>query len=194
MDKVTVLFPGGFRPLHGGHIELLHRYEANNKVNKIKLLIGPAIRGDIAKNAAINIANILLKNFSKTEITDIDNSPVFFAYTFMETAKPGKYALAASNKNSDYERVKSFTKEHYKNGRYHDRLAPGVKVVRLIVDIEPLYYYGRNDEFEGQPISASTLRKDVENCDFINFKTNYPQYAYDIISEIWFILKNKIIW
>jgi len=43
-EGVTVLLPGGFKPPHGGHLDLATRYAAVPQVAQVKVLIGPKER------------------------------------------------------------------------------------------------------------------------------------------------------
>jgi len=192
MDKITVLFPGGFKPFTGAQMSLLNRYVENPRVHEIKIFLSSKIREGITKEIAASIIHILIKDSEKIVIEDInDCSPVTAAYKFIETASPGKYALAASKKADDYHRVKRFVKEHRKNGMYCKKLPDGVKVVELSVNADPLLYCNRTDENEGKPISGTVLREDLKNNDFENFKTNYPDSSYKTIKSIWSLLKKK---
>ena len=38
---IIVLLPGGFKPPHGGHLELAKRYATQPNVSKVEILIGP---------------------------------------------------------------------------------------------------------------------------------------------------------
>ena len=49
MNKITVLFPGGFKPLTGAHLALAQRYAEDPQVDQIILLIGPTERGGITR-------------------------------------------------------------------------------------------------------------------------------------------------
>ena len=44
MNKITVLFPGGFKPLTGAHLALAQRYAQHPEVARVILLIGPKER------------------------------------------------------------------------------------------------------------------------------------------------------
>ena len=39
MKNVTVLFPGGFKPITGAHMALAQRYAQNSQVDKVIMLI-----------------------------------------------------------------------------------------------------------------------------------------------------------
>jgi nicotinic acid mononucleotide adenylyltransferase len=41
MNKITTLFPGGFKPLTGAHLALAERYAQHPDTDKVILLIGP---------------------------------------------------------------------------------------------------------------------------------------------------------
>jgi nicotinic acid mononucleotide adenylyltransferase len=41
MNNVTVLFPGGFKPITGAHMQLAQRYANNPQVNRVIMLCGP---------------------------------------------------------------------------------------------------------------------------------------------------------
>jgi nicotinic acid mononucleotide adenylyltransferase len=53
MDKITVLFPGGFKPLTGAHLALAQRYAESPQVDQVILLIGPQPREGITRQQSI---------------------------------------------------------------------------------------------------------------------------------------------
>lgn len=195
-NSVTVLFPGGFKPLHFGHISLIKRYASLSNVNKIIVLIGPGTRNNITQSDATYIAHLLLDKIDKVIIEPVKYpSPVLTAYKYIETTKPGNYTLAASDKGEDaedYKRVLKFIENLNPGGKNYDIVPDGVNVIELPVNIKPHYYKGRTDNNEGKPISASVLRNDVINNDYENFKTNYPGYSDIILKNIWNILINVV--
>ena len=184
MNNVTVLYPGSFKPLHAGHIDLINKYAADSSVNKIKIFVSPSKRGDVSQALAHEIISKIIDN-PKVSIEEVkEASPVTTVYNFLEIASPGKYALASSTKEDDYKRVTKFI-NYFKN----KKLPKGVKVVELLIDASALNYSGRSDEHEGKPISASILRTDIENDDFISFQTNYPNSNLETIKNVWNLLK-----
>jgi len=189
MKYVTVLLPGSFKPMHQGHIGLIKRYINHPSVKKIKVLIGPGTRNGITQQRAYKIARILLGlniDLEKTKYI----TPVLASYKYMENAIPGTYAFAGVSKGNDYKRVTKFVNDF--NGKYP--LPNNVYVKELIVDtIEPTLYKGRTDDKNGLPISASVLRQDVLNNDFVNFVTNYSSTEWHQIKQIWNILQSIII-
>ena len=190
-DKITILFPGAFKPMHAGHIDLINRYSEDPCVNEIQILVGPGTRGDIDQAVAVCIAqNLLTGALSDIPIKVVavsDNTPMTTAYKFMEVADPGTYAMAASSKEAENsQRIQRFVTNH-NNGKY--KLPEDVKVVEMPVNVEPLIYEERNDNNNGKPISASVLRQDLIDNNFENFKTNYPNFDIDTITTVWNLLK-----
>jgi glycerol-3-phosphate cytidylyltransferase-like family protein len=183
---VTILMPGGFKPLHMGHIHLFNTYLQHPRVKEIILLIGPGVRDNITQSDAIKISNMILKGYDRIRIEEVSEpSPVSTAYNYIAKAKPGIYAMGCSTKGDDYKRVQMFV-SNYKE-KY--TLPESVDVIELSVDAEPAVYTGRNDKFNdwnGKPISANILRQDVLNRDFQNFYTNYctDELSFDNVKFI----------
>jgi len=196
INDIIVLIPGSFKPMHAAHVNLIKRYVNYPGVKEVKVLIGPGVRNGITQKEAYIIAKKLLSDLEKVSIECVEYpSPILTAYKYMETAKPGVYALGSSKKgkdNEDYKRVIKFTNDYSSGGRYYDKLPDGVKVIELPVDSTPIFYNNRTDEYNNYPISASVLRHDILNNDYKNFKTNYPGYDENIIKFIWDLTKNNI--
>lgn len=189
-DSVTVLFPGGFKPPHGGHLELAQRYASLPNVKEVIILIGPENRGTITRDKSVMVWKMLATNpkikIQKTE----SNSPLAAAYKYIETAKPGTYALASSSKGEDYARVGRFIQGHQPGQKYNRE---GISVVELPLDTKPLLYKDRTDSFNGKGVSASILRQDLQNKDFENFKTSYPEVKDEKkLKAIYSILTNTM--
>ena len=190
MDNVTVLFPGGFKPLTGAHMDLASRYAELPQVKQVVLLIGPEDRDGISRADSIEIFN-LLNTSSKIRIEPTAfNSPITAAYEYLfafpENAT-GQYAMAASAKGDDYVRAATFLPnvDKYKTvGDKSGRKIPaGIDAVELTVDVEPL-----TDENE-QPISASTLRANLNNYDA--FRQGYPQYDDAVVKNVFQIVNQQ---
>lgn len=183
-EGVTVLYPGGFKPMTGGHIELIKKYAEHPDVKEVRVLIGPGIRDGITQTKAFVIADRLVGNMSKVKIEAVKwPSPVLTAYKIVEEAPSGTYALAASSKEQENEkRIKDFVFKHSPEGKFN---RPGINVIELSVDINPTRFEGRDDEHEGEPISASVLRNDIVNDDLDNFITGYPNIDPDDIDFVW---------
>lgn len=183
---VIVLLPGGFKPPHGGHLELAKKYASEPNVSEVRILIGPKEREGITRDQSIAVWNNLLVGNSNIKVIPVsEDNPLLAAYKYIETAKPGTYALAASSKGEDYVRVKKFVDGHAEGAKYH---RPNVNVVELPLDTNPLLYTGRKDNLNGKGISASVLRSDLKSGDFDNFKTNYPGQADSTLKNVFKIL------
>ncbi len=189
--NTTVLLPGGFKPPHGGHLDLAKKYAAQPGVIEVKILIGPEPREGITRDDSVRVWEKLTSNIPEITIQRVnENSPLAAAYKFLETAAPGTYALASSTKGEDYKRVQQFTTSHAEGGKYHKK---GVKVIELPLDARPLVYADRTDNLNGAGISASTLRKDIRNRDYQNFITNYPNTEESILKPIYSILTKELM-
>jgi len=189
MKNVTVLFPGGFKPITGAHIALAQRYAQNPTVNKVIMLIGPKERDGITRDISIKMFNLLNRN-TNIEIQPTNfNSPIMAAYEYLfelPEDTQGKFALAASEKDDDYVRVKSFLPniDKYKSvgDRSGRKIAPGIDAIELTVAVDPLKYK------DGNAISASTIRAALKNNDYEIFAASYPNYDESIIKNLWQML------
>jgi hypothetical protein len=179
---IKILLPGGFKPPHMGHVQLAKAYAKNPDVDEVIVLVGPSEREGINRDQSIAALKMLLKD-PKIKVESVEyDSPMTAAFeTILNLPKDdtSTYALAASSKGGDFDRINSFAKsiEQYKTKPTKDgRTAPkGIKIDdSLKVDVAPLIYKGRTDGKDGEGISASTLRQDIRNGDKENFVTNYP--------------------
>ena len=192
-NGITVLYPGGFKPMTGGHLNLIKKYSDIKDVKEIQVLVGPGIRNGIDQNLAIQIAKKITQTIPKVRIIKSEYpSPILTAYKIIESAKPGNYALAASSKDDDYKRVRNFTDQHQIGGKYYNGIPKNVRILELPVNVNPTIFNGRNDELNKLPISASILRNDILNMDFKNFSKGYPTIKLNEISSIWNMLVDKI--
>jgi hypothetical protein len=186
---ITVLMPGGFKPPHGGHLDLAKRYASLPEVGQVKVLIGPKEREGVTRDESVKIWSLLTSDIPKIIVESVaEDNPLLAAYKYMERAQPGTYALAASSKGDDYKRVKQFTAGHNEGGKYYKK---DVVVEELPLDVAPLLYTGRTDGLDGKGISASTLRSDIIHNDYKNFKTNYPGIPEEKLKVIFSILTKK---
>ena len=82
MNKITTLFPGGFKPLTGAHLALAERYAEHPDTDKVILLIGPTPRDGITREKTIEMFNLINRNpniiIQPTEF----NSPITAAYEY----------------------------------------------------------------------------------------------------------------
>jgi hypothetical protein len=190
MNKITTLFPGGFKPLTGAHLALAQRYAQHPDVDRVILLIGPKDRDGITRTQSIEIFNLLNKNPKIVIQPTAFNSPIMAAYEYLfelpEDAT-GRYAMAASTKGDDYVRAKDFVPnvDKYKTvGDKKGRMIPaGIDATELNLDIDPLLYKS------GEPISASTIRAAIANRDYETFRASYPNQNDAEVKNVWQILR-----
>jgi FAD synthase len=180
---ITVLFPGSFKPMHAGHINLINQCLEKLNINEIQIYVAKTPRDNISQYKALEIINLLITNNKLTVKLVQGPSPVTAIYKFLENVDHGTYSLLSSNKFGDDERLQKFYKYMLK--------VKNVDTIILPIDINPMLYKNRLDDNNEKPISSSILRQDVLNNDFENFKTNYPNHAYNIINQIWKLLKDK---
>ena len=99
MDKITVLFPGGFKPLTGAHLALAQRYADSPEVGEVLLLVGPTMRDGITREKTIEVFDLIQGNgdlSNKIEIRPTQyNSPIVAAYEYLfdlPSDATGRYA------------------------------------------------------------------------------------------------------
>ena len=194
LNNVTVLFPGGFKPLTGAHMGLAQRYAENAAVKQVILLIGPKERDGFTRDQTIQIFN-LINNSPKIQIQPTEfNSPIMAAYEYLFALPEdvvGQFAMAASAKGDDYVRTQSFVPnvDKYKiTGDKAGRKIPqGVDAVELTANTDPLAYS------DGTPISATSTREAIAGGDYDRFKLSYPGIEDGILRNVWEILTGKMI-
>jgi hypothetical protein len=190
MNKITVLFPGGFKPLTGAHLALAQRYAEDPQVEQVILLIGPTERDGITRQKTIEMFNLLNSN-SKIKIQPTEfNSPITAAYEYLfelPQDATGRYAMAASTKGDDYVRAKLFVPNVDKYRTIGDKkgrtIPAGIDAIELNIDVEPLTYA------TGQPISASNVRLNLMKNDYNAFRKSYPNNDEAYVKNAWQILK-----
>jgi hypothetical protein len=190
MDKITVLFPGGFKPLTGAHLELANRYAQDANVERVIMLIGPKDRDGITREKTMQIFQLVNENPKITMQPTDHNSPIMAAYEYLfdlPEETQGQFAMAASTKGDDYVRAKAFVPnvDKYitigdKSGR---RMPQGIDATELSIDVDPL------TDAAGNPISATTVRQALASDNYELFHTAYPNLDDAIVKNIWQILK-----
>ena len=199
MNKITTLFPGGFKPLTGAHLALAQRYAELPDVDQVILLIGPKDRDGITREKTVEMFDLLNSNPKINMQPTQFNSPIMAAYEYLFALPKdatGRYAMAASAKGDDYVRTKDFVAnvDKYKVvGDKSGRTIPqGVDATELNVDVDPLTYRS------GQPISATNVRAAIANGDFAEFRAAYPAQSDAEVRNAWQILtgvqESKAAW
>jgi len=191
MNKITVLFPGGFKPLTGAHLALAQRYAESPQVDRVILLIGPNSRDGITREQSIEIFNLLNDNPDIIIQPTQHNSPIVAAYEYLfdlPSDAKGRYAMAASTKGDDYVRAKIFVPNVDKYATIGDKkgrkIPIGIDATELSIDVEPETYAN------GMPISATTVRQAIVNRDYETFRASYPQFKDAVVKNAWQIATN----
>ena len=193
-SNVTVLFPGGFKPITGAHLALANRYAENPQVHQVVMLIGPKERDGFTRTQSIQAFNLMNSN-PKIRIQPTEfNSPIMAAYEYLFALPEdttGQYAMAASAKGDDYVRTKSFIPnvDKYKTvGDKSGRMIPaGVDAIELTANTDPIQYP------TGEPISATSTRAAIAAGDYRRFKESYPGITDEILKNVWEIFTGKMI-
>ena len=190
MNKITVLFPGGFKPLTGAHLDLANRYAQDTNVERVIMLIGPKERDGITRDKTEDIFGLLNQN-PKIQMQPTEfNSPIMAAYEYLfalpEDAD-GTYAMAASAKGDDYVRAKDFVPNVDKYATIGDKkgrkIPSGINAVELSINVDPLAYS------DGTPVSATVVRQALVDNNYEAFRASYPQYEDAYVKNAWQILK-----
>jgi hypothetical protein len=105
MNKITVLFPGGFKPLTGAHLALAQRYAQDPQVGQVILLVGEKPRDGITREKTIKIFNLLNDN-PKIVIQPTEfNSPIMAAYEYLfslPTDANGRFGVCPSGLDGNF--------------------------------------------------------------------------------------------
>ena len=193
MNKITVLFPGGFKPLTGAHLALAQRYAESPQVGRVIMLVGPTPRDGFTREQTIEIFELAQSNGAisdKVEMRPTEfNSPIVAAYEYLfelPEDSTGRYAMAASAKGDDYVRAKTFVPNVDKYATIGDKkgrkIPIGIDATELTIDVEPEMYAN------GTPISATEVRKSIANKDYETFRASYPQLDDAVVKNAWQIL------
>ena len=186
MNKITVLFPGGFKPLTGAHLALAQRYAESPQVGQVIMLIGPQSRDSITREQTIEMFNLLNDNPDiRIQPTEF-NSPIMAAYEYLfalPTDANGQFAMAASAKGDDYVRAKTFVPNVDKYATIGDKkgrkIPMGIDATELSIDVDPETYT------DGTPISATIVRKAIVDRNYETFRASYPQYKDALVKNAW---------
>ena len=195
MNKITVLFPGGFKPLTGAHLSLAQRYADSPQVGRVIMLVGPTPRDGITREQTIEIFDLIQGNGDISDKIIIQptqhNSPILAAYEYLfelPADAAGQYAMAASAKGDDYVRAKTFVPNVDKYATIGDKkgrkIPAGIDATELSIDVDPETYAN------GTPISATVVRQAIVNREYETFRASYPQFNDAIVKNIWQIATN----
>lgn len=177
-----LLFPGGFKPFHDGHLSILESHISNIDnvhINKVYIIISPKSRDDINADTTLwflnTIKNNLINYYSVEFDIDISDvpSPIRKCYDIVNNSDfQDKFCLVTSNKDNDLKRKIEFVNNYQYTGKYYD-IIKGEKSIMINADIEPIKFQNRTDEYDNENISSTILRNDINNKDYESFKTGY---------------------
>ena len=199
--SVVVLYPGGFKPPHAGHYELVARYANDPKVKEVRILLGSNVR--TSRDNTIKITESksrgmwnnyylpAMETAAPVIVGDMppgsNNNPMRAAYKFIELEAEDNeiYALAASDK--DPGRVDSFVMDHApETGKYNVQFAledRNINVIALPVSTMPILYGEMTaprsteeapDPLDGTEVSATVMREDLASENLQKFASNLP--------------------
>ena len=181
MNKIILLYPGGFKPFHDGHLSMLESHISNIDnfiINEIIIIISSKSRDNLTADTTLWFLNQLKHNLElvyNIKITPIISdipSPIGKCYSIVNNSDNSKYCLITSNKDNDLNRKLEFVSNYQQGGRYYKE-EYGEKTIFVNADIEPAVFKGRTDEYNNENISSTILRNDLINNDFNLFKTGY---------------------
>lgn len=168
------MVPGGFKPVHAGHIELIESYLKGDPEHdtNVYVIISNKDREGLSAQTSYDFLNKIFGKFHNFHcMISPDKSPVYTVYNMTATKffGDGLYAMGSSTKEDDVARQLEYNKRFSKNGSYY---TPGVKVLMLIPDGMP-FYQTRDDDFNNTPISSTIMRMDLIRDDYNSFLSAY---------------------
>lgn len=198
VNNITAIYPGGFKPPHKGHFELIKSYSSDPNIFEVKILLGPKERTNISGTISIteNMSREIWERYYIPALpgnVSIEKAPhpvpVRAAYEYVsQIAGDGDWiTLMSSIKDAnDAKRSREFAEKHRPGtGKYNRE---GVTVTYYPKDTVE-YYSGRSDDKNNTSISASQMREDVAANDLDNFKTNLPDEVVDHAEKILNVLR-----
>ena len=173
-ERINIMVPGGFKPIHAGHIELIESYLKGDPEHdtNVYVIISNKDREGLSAQTSYDFLNKIFGKFRNFHcIISPDKSPVYTVYNMTATKffGDGLYAMGSSTKEDDVARQFEYNKRFSKDGSYY---TPGVKVLMLIPDGMPVYQT-RDDDFNHTPISSTIMRQDLIRDDYNAFLSAY---------------------
>ena len=173
-ERINIMVPGGFKPVHAGHIELIESYLKGDPEHdtNVYVIISNKDREGLSAQTSYDFLNKVFCKFRNFHcIISPDKSPVYTVYNMTATKffGDGLYAMGSSTKGDDVKRQLEYNKRFSKDGSYY---TPGVKVIMLIPEGMPMYHT-RDDDFNNTPISSTIMRQDLIRDDYNAFLSAY---------------------
>ena len=199
-----LLFPGGFKPFHDGHLSILESHIFNIDkihIDNVIILISPKPRENITAETTLwflnKIKNNLINYYNVDFNIEISNfpSPIRKCYDIVNNSDfYDKFCLVTSDKDNDLKRKIEFFNNYQYTGKYYNILN-AEKTIMINADITPVKFKERDDEYNNEFISSTIIRKDISDNNYNNFKTAYYKMInnYIITDKILFDYYNKLI-
>lgn len=182
MSKNILLFPGGFKPFHDGHLSILksHIFNIDNvHIDEVRIYISSKNRDNITANSSLWFLNNIKDKLSELYNVNINvciseyPAPIRKCYNDVGSSiNDEKFCLVTSNKGNDIKRKDEFVQLYSENGKYYDS-TKGVKTIYINANIEPVHYINRKDEYNNECVSSTIIRHDIYNHNYDMFKTAY---------------------
>lgn len=182
MSKNILLFPGGFKPFHDGHLSILksHIFNIDNvHIDEVRIYISSKSRDNITADSSLWFLNNIKDKLSELYNVNINvniseyPAPIRKCYNDVgSSTNNDKFCLVTSNKGNDIKRKDEFVQLYSENGKYYDSTI-GVKTIYINADIEPIHYINRDDEYNNEYVSSTIIRNDIYNHNYDMFKTAY---------------------
>lgn len=182
MSKNILLFPGGFKPFHDGHLSILksHIFNIDNvHIDEVRIYISSKNRDNITANSSLWFLNNIKDKLSELYNVNINvciseyPAPIRKCYNDVGSSiNDEKFCLVTSNKGNDIKRKDEFIQLYSENGKYYDS-TKGVKTIYINANIEPVHYINRKDEYNNECVSSTIIRHDIYNHNYDMFKTAY---------------------
>ena len=197
--KYLIIIPGGFKPPHLGHYNLVKSYLNHPSVERVAIVIGDSQRTDSQERISIgfdeavrtwkeygisegpNVTLIRARKRQNKKGEDYEN-PMADAYDLVQEIDPNELkeanmvvAMGASTKGGDYERAVKFAKSHEPGSRYYRE---GVVVTEPPVKVRAEdFSYPAGSKHAGMPISATHMREAIAEGDLKEFSYHVPEVA-----------------
>ena len=182
MSKNILLFPGGFKPFHDGHLSILksHIFNIDNvHIDEVRIYISSKNRDNITADSSLWFLNNIKNKLSELYNVNINvciseyPAPIRKCYNDVGSSiNDEKFCLVTSNKGNDIKRKDEFVQLYSENGKYYDS-TKGVKTIYINANIEPVHYINREDKYNNECVSSTIIRHDIYNHNYDMFKTAY---------------------
>ena len=197
--KYLVIIPGGFKPPHLGHYNLIKAYLDHPSVERIAIIIGDLERTDSEGRISVgydeavrtwkeygisegsNVTLVRARKRQNKKGEDYEN-PMADAYDLVQEIDPRELkqanmaiAMGASTKGGDYERAVKFAQSHQPGSQYYRE---GIEVTEPPVKVAAEdYVYPQGSRHAGEPISATYMREAIAEGDLQEFSYHIPEVA-----------------